>query len=57
MGIWLGVLFVGADLIQQASLGQRLARLAITAVVIALCDMWFTRRTGLTLASRRIISH
>jgi len=44
MGIWLGVLFVGADLIQQASLGQRLARLAITAVVIALCDMWFTRR-------------
>jgi hypothetical protein len=57
MGIWLGILFVGPDLVQQASLGQRLVRLAITAVVIAMCDVWFTRRMGLTLASDRIILH
>jgi hypothetical protein len=57
LGIWLGVLFVGPDLVQQASLGQRFARLAISAVVIALCDVWFTRRMGLTLTSDRIIMH
>jgi hypothetical protein len=57
MGIWLGVLFVGPDLIQQASLDLRLGRLAITAVVIVLCDSWFARRMGFTLASDRIILH
>ena len=57
MTIWLGILFVGPDVIQHASLGQRLVRLGVTAAVVFVCDWWFARRMGVTISDEALTLH
>jgi hypothetical protein len=52
MAIWLGALFIQPDVLRSQSLGSRLHAIAITAVVVAACDIWFARRMGLTVDER-----
>jgi hypothetical protein len=57
MAIWLGILFFQPDVLESRSVGSRLYALAITLAVVAICDLWFSRRMGLTINERGITLH
>ena len=57
MAIWLGVLFIGPDVLQNRSIGSRLYAVAFTLVVVAICDLWFSRRMGITVNEKGITLH
>jgi hypothetical protein len=54
MAIWLGLLFVEPDVLKSQSLDSRLHAIVVTAIVVAIFDMWFSRRMGLTIDERGI---
>jgi len=57
MAIWLIALFIGPDVIQSVSLGQRLVRIGVTVLLAVVCDFWFARRMGLSLDDAGIVCH
>lgn len=57
LAIFFGALFINPDALKSQSLGSRLQVIAITAVVVAVVDAWFSRRIGLTINERGITLH
>lgn len=57
MAVCLGILFFQPDILEGRSIGSRLYAIAITVAVVAICDLWFSRRMGLTLSERGITLH
>jgi hypothetical protein len=57
MAIGLGALFIEPDVLKSQSLGSRVEAILITAVVVAACDVWFSRRMGLMIDERGITLH
>jgi Bacterial PH domain len=57
MGVFLGALFVEPDVLKSQSVGSRLHAIAITAVVVAAFDVWFSRRMGLTIDEGGLTLH
>lgn len=54
MAIWLGLLFVEPDVLKSQSLDSRLHAIVVTAIVVAIFDVWFSRRMGLTIDEQGI---
>lgn len=57
MAIWLGILFFQPDVLESRSIASRLHALAITSAVVAICDLWFSRRMGLRINEHGITLH
>lgn len=57
MVIWLGALFIEPDVLKSQSLGSRLHAFVITVVVVAVFDVWFSRRMGLVIDEHGITLH
>lgn len=57
MAIWLGILFFQPDVLESRSIGSRLYAIMITLAVVAICDLWFSRRMGLTINEHGITLH
>lgn len=55
--IFFGLLFVNPDALRNQSLGSKVQAVAITVVIIAVVDVWFSRRMGLTINERGITLH
>jgi hypothetical protein len=52
-----GLLFISPDALANQSLGSKLQAIAVTAVIVAVVDAWFSRRMGLTINDRGITLH
>jgi hypothetical protein len=57
MAVCFGTIFIGDDGPITHSIGHELSGIAVTLGIIALCDVWFSRRMGLTLNERGITLH
>jgi hypothetical protein len=57
MAIWLGLLLVASDGPESHSLVSWLQAILVTVAIIAVIDVWFSRRMGLTIDERGITLH
>lgn len=55
--IFFGLLFINPDALRNQSFGSKVQAVAITVVIIAVVDAWFSRRMGLTVNERGITLH
>lgn len=57
MAVWLGLIFTQSSGFEGDSIWSELRGLAVTLVVVAIIDLWFSWRMGLTINERGITLH